>query len=395
MKKPPYLALGLLLSVHTLDSSASVCGGVQDIPSSAEALYWERLDEIRAKQNYPTNATLGTFSRSHKVDGFDKTLHYTVNVPDSYDPQQKMDVHIYLHGGVGISSNRVSNVKIRRLKRLKIDDAISVYPSAWSAAKWWYEPQAKNIVKIINTLKQTYNVNENRVFLHGISDGAAGAYYFASHLPTPFAGFIALVGSPHVLRPKHRVFGTTFPGNFVNKPIFAINTKDDHLFPAKSVEKLFDALNSGGGDISFYAMPGDHFGMSWLSTRKNDYTHFVDTKTRNPYPDTLIWQIDEGGEFKRIHWLVLHGRQGAEADSAVAVQKTGNAVYLSSKNVSAVTLLISSEHFDLSKNIQVWSNRELVFDQKVSPDIRVLDKWFELDQDRSMLFASEVCLDAL
>ena len=67
---------------------------------------------------------------------------------------------------------------------------------------------------------------------------------------------------------------------------------------------------------------------------------------------------------------------------------------LSSKNVTAVTLLISSDHFDLSRNIQVWSNGNIVFDEKVNPDIRVLDKWYEADQDRTMLFASEIHLDA-
>ena len=54
-----------------------------------------------------------------------------------------------------------------------------------------------------------------------------------------------------------------------------------------------------------------------------------------------------------------------------------------------------SDHFDLSQNIQVWSNEKLVFDQKVIPDVRVLDKWFETDQDRSMLYAYEICLDSL
>ncbi|MEO1081218.1 MAG: hypothetical protein AAFY29_16785 [Pseudomonadota bacterium] len=366
-----------------------------DLAKDPEQLYWRRLDEIRSLQSFPSDAARGRVKKSHKIEGFDPTFHYTIVVPETYDPTQKTDLHIYLHGGVGISSNRISNRKINRLKRLRVEDSISVYPSAWSAAKWWYESQTKNIVRIINAVKDDYNVDENRVFLHGLSDGAGGVYYFASHLPTPFAGFVALVGSPHVLRPKHNVFGTTFAGNLVNKPIFAINTEDDHLFPAKSVEKLFEAVNSSGGDITFYAMPGDHFGMPWLSKRKNEYESFVADNSRNPYPDTLFWQIDEQSEFHRIHWLVVHDSQGGDTESAVVAEKNGNAVYLSSKNVAAVTLLISPDHFDLDENIQVWSNRELVFDARVMPDVRVLEKWFELDRDKSMLFASEILVETL
>jgi hypothetical protein len=60
-----------------------------------------------------------------------------------------------------------------------------------------------------------------------------------------------------------------------------------------------------------------------------------------------------------------------------------------------VTLLISPDHFDLSENIQVWSNRELIFDKKLDPDVHVLNKWYDVDQDTSMLFANEIYLDKL
>ncbi|MEM9314582.1 MAG: hypothetical protein AAGA95_08140, partial [Pseudomonadota bacterium] len=148
-------------------------------------------------------------------------------------------------------------------------------------------------------------------------------------------------------------------------------------------------------NITFYAMPGDHFGMPWLSKRKNEYGRFIAENTRDPYPDTLFWQVDEQSEFHRIHWLVVHEARGGDTESAVVAEKNGNAVYLSSKNVSAVTLLISSDHFDLDENIQVWSNRKLVFDAQVVPDVRVLEKWFAHDRDRSMLFASEIRLETL
>ena len=278
---------------------------------------------------------------------------------------------------------------------MRIEGAISVYPSAWTSAKWWYESQSKNVAEIIKIIKDSYNVNDNRVFLHGLSDGGGGVYYFASHLPTPFAGFIALIGSPHVLRPKHNVYGTTFPGNFINKPIFAVNAVDDEFFPAASVERLFESLNSNGGDITFHVVDGNHFGMPWLIKEKRDYERFVNKYTRNPYPDNLYWQIDEGGEFPRIHWLILNGTGGGDTQSAVVASKVGNAVHLNSTNISAVKLLISSDHFDLSQNIQVWSNDKLVFDKAVTPDVRVLEKWYERDGDRSMLFAYEICLDAL
>lgn len=395
MTKIKYSILALLIASYSAHPIAEACKDTADGHAASQELFWKRLEEIRSGRKYPDDVPRGTFEQHHKMEGYDTTFNYLVDVPVEYDPEKKMDLHVYLHGGVNYSTVRLYPKQIRRLKRLTIEDAISIYPSAWTSAKWWYESQSKNIVEIIKIIKKRYNVDDNRVFLHGLSDGAGGVYYFASHRPTPFAGFIALIGSPQVLRPKHNVFGKTFPGNFINKPIFAVNAEDDEFFPAKSVERLFATLNDNGADITFHTVTGNHFGMPWLVKEKQAYEGFVARHTRNPYPDSLYWQIDEGGEFGRIHWLILNGTKGAVTESAVVATKTGNAVHLSSKNVASATLLISSDHFDLSQNIRVWSNEKLVFDQRITPDVRVLDKWFEADGDRSMLFAYELCLDAL
>lgn len=378
-----------------MDLSAEACKETSGDPGTSDEAYWQRLEEIRSERTYSVDVTKGSFKASHRMEGYDTAFHFVVDVPEEYDPEKAIDLHVYLHGGVKYAGTRINNTKLRRLKKQRIEGAISVYPSAWTSAKWWYESQSKNIVEIIKIVKESYNVNDNRVFLHGLSDGGGGVYYFASHRPTPFAGFIALIGSPHVLRPKHNVYGKTFPGNFINKPIFAVNAQEDEFFPSETVERLFEALNDSGGDITFHEVGGNHFGTPWLVKKKMEYEKFVAKYTRNPYPDSLYWQIDEGGEFKRFHWLILNGTKGAETESAAVVDKEGNAIHLSSKNVSSATLLISSDHFDLSRKVQVWSNEQLVFDELITPDVRVLDKWFDMDRDRAMLFAHEICLDGL
>ncbi|MFT7561137.1 MAG: hypothetical protein ACI93R_003062 [Flavobacteriales bacterium] len=303
-----------------------------------------------------------------------------------------MPIHIYLHGGVRFSSKKVSSGTIKRLKKLRIDDTISVYPSAWGSSKWWYESQAKNITKIIETLKEDYNIDENKIFIHGVSDGASGAYYFASHMPTPFAGFVALIGSPGQLSGK-KTFGTTFVANFTNTPILSVNTRKDPIFSASSVTSFFKQVNSIGGDITFHLMAGKH-DMNWFGKKQKEIRDFATLKVRNPYPDLLRWQVDSGGEFPRVHWLVVNNPLDIKQPSITEVKKQNNVVRLSSLNVSSVTLLISPDHFNLEENIQVWANQSIIFDQKVVPDINVLNKWFNSDKDRSMLFAAEITLNA-
>ena len=49
----------------------------------------------------------------------------------------------------------------------------------WADAPWWSDAQLENLRSILDHLKRTYNVDENRVVVSGVSDGGTGAYYFA------------------------------------------------------------------------------------------------------------------------------------------------------------------------------------------------------------------------
>ena len=53
-------------------------------------------------------------------------------------------------------------------------EQIYVMPASWKDAPWWNTSQVENMRAIVDTVKRTYNVDENRVVLAGVSDGATG-----------------------------------------------------------------------------------------------------------------------------------------------------------------------------------------------------------------------------
>jgi predicted peptidase len=109
----------------------------------------------------------------------DKVEHYyAVTVPQSYDPSRRYQVRFQLHGGVmGRSTNQPRNSG--DIGALAGAEQFYVIPYGWTDAPWWSEDQVLNINAIVDTLKQTYNIDENRVVVSGVSDGATGAYYLA------------------------------------------------------------------------------------------------------------------------------------------------------------------------------------------------------------------------
>src|SRR4029078_1849707 len=139
-----------------------------------------------------------------------------------------------LHGGV---MRPDASLRGDGTVRLPGDEQIYISPSGWSDAPWWSEAQVENVRLIVDAVKRTYNVDENRVVLSGVSDGGTGAYFIAMRDTTPFSSFLPLNGFVMVLRNEMAERGgDCFPNNPLNKPFFIVNGGRDPLYPASVVE---------------------------------------------------------------------------------------------------------------------------------------------------------------
>jgi hypothetical protein len=74
----------------------------------------------------------------------------------------------------------------------------------------------------------------------------------------------------------------------------------------------------------------------------------------------------------------------------VDLVRTGNTVEVSTRNVTAFTLLLSPDRFDFNKPVKVIANGRKVFNGRVERDVKTLLKWAARDNDRTMLYAAEV-----
>jgi hypothetical protein len=74
----------------------------------------------------------------------------------------------------------------------------------------------------------------------------------------------------------------------------------------------------------------------------------------------------------------------------VDLVRSGNTVQATTKGVTAFTLLLSPDKFDLNQPVIVTANGREVFRTRVQPSIETLLKWAARDNDRTMLFAAEI-----
>jgi cephalosporin-C deacetylase-like acetyl esterase len=78
----------------------------------------------------------------------------------------------------------------------------------------WRRPGSEPGPRSPIAIKRTYNVDENRVVVAGVSDGGTGAYYVAMRDTTPYASFPSYERVHHGDRQRqHRMTVRSFPNN--------------------------------------------------------------------------------------------------------------------------------------------------------------------------------------
>lgn len=226
-------------------------------------------------------------------------------IPPGYDASRRYPVRVYLHGGVS-RPRRDEAAWWRNQERHARDDAIVLFPESWRETMWWQASQVENLAGVVNDLKRTYNVDENRVHLLGVSDGATGAFYHAFKAPTPWAGFLSFNGHPAVLAsPSTAADGQMYVPNLRNRPFFVVNGGQDRLYPVASVVPFLQLFVDAGVVVDFRPRPEAGHDMQWWDEESPRIDAFITARTRRPLPDRLVWETESAERFNRAHWLEI------------------------------------------------------------------------------------------
>jgi hypothetical protein len=324
-------------------------------------------------------------------------------------------VRFQLHGGVGRDLQGEFGTAGDAVTRIPGSfPQIYVLPNAWDRSMWWEQSQGKNIPAILDRVKRMYNVDENRVYMTGISDGATGSYFFAFREPTPFSSFLPLNGQMLVLsNPEVRPDGDMFANNAANKPFFAVSGGKDPLYPAASVRPFVEHLRELGAEVEYHVQEEAGHNTQWWPEEKDAYDAFVRAHPRNPLPDHLSWETERTDRYNRIDWLVIdelghvsgepsfteanvvafRGRDfeifpHAPLTGRVDLIRKVNTVDAMTHGVRRFTLLISPDVFDFAQPIVVKVNGKVVFQDRLTPSLKTMLEWAARDNDRTALYGA-------
>jgi predicted esterase len=230
---------------------------------------------------------------------------WVIFVPPQYDPTRSTPLMIVLHGGVSrteIIEDPEEYARDHFLTPLaEMEGWLLVFPFGQEKATWWDEVGMTNIRTILRTAKREFNVDDDRVWMGGFSDGASAAFLHAMLDPCDYAAFIALNG--------HMGVGSldgdlpTYAPNMSNTPVYAVTTDMDELYPTRAMRGTLDMAVDAGGDVFYRIHRGTHE-FSYGEDELPLIGRFLKRHPRDPFPVRIIWETADR-RFGTCRWLSL------------------------------------------------------------------------------------------
>lgn len=344
---------------------------------------------------------------------------FLVYVPKSYNPVRMHKLFVFLHGAVSqrpafYSAPMSSDDDHRKVLRKPITDgAIIIYPLAKKGFNWLYNIGAfEAILKEISLVKSLYNIDDNKVFLGGHSDGGVGTFWMATHKSYPFSAFLGLNYNPR------SYFDNTNLINLKNvTPFYGISTTDDGTFNIASVTNIKNYGLSIGDNWHGFTLSGQH-GLPFDKPKAISFAFdSLFNHIRNPFPKHIEWETDKvkaGRAYwieisqldtiqEKADWQKVYNPPPIEINSkevkynlyphksgAIKADWSENSITVQQSRVKAFTIYVSPEMIDLNKPLTITVNGHKVWTGMVAADKETIIDEFIRTKDRKLMVIKKI-----
>lgn len=373
------------------------------------------------------------YSVSFKIND-SATTSYLVHLPKDYNPKKKYPLLFFLHGAVRFSTLADFQIPQQNLgswnryytKYADLNDVILVFPQASKAYNWMTSDDGFFMVpEILKQIKRTINVDDNKVFISGHSNGATGSFSYLMKQPSPFTGFYGLNTYPKVFT------GGTFIENIKNRSFINFSTDQDYYYPTNANDDLTKMMNGIKADYKEYRYNGFPHSFPMYNASEPAYQIiFNDMKNRerNPFPKEISWESDDE-RYGTIDWLsdikrdtlrsaaVWHKKLNFkitkwlkyDKNDSLVVENTDknafdfprksgkikaeyaqNVFRIETSRIGSFSINISPEMIDVDKKVKVFINEKLYFNEKVKYDREFMLKNFERNRDREQIWINYI-----
>ena len=395
--------------------------GIAENPALKKIEIWEKDSTVSSEDFFRRITEFNEFSQPEKTGVFIKftnqfsekiTAPFYVYIPPKYDAAKPHSLLVYSPGGwyqrKEFNPDEAKDFIFENpvLPLVEKENFIEIFPAGKNTVGTFQFEGIENIRQIIAKVKQIFNVDDNRVYLMGFSDGGTGAYRTSVFMPTNFASFYAINGRPF---PSNRFV------NMSNRPFYSLSSTKDGVVEIDLMRSIFDFAKTVDADWTYREIADqNHYYLPFLDEYLPAIFSHIKSISRNPFRNELNWEtswepigkidwlevseIDKKrprANWHKIHVWTKRSSEGEEkivsGDESAAVQAKyyNNTFKIKTSCVAKFTLNLHPTMIDFDQPVKVIVNDKEAFNQKVSLDKNFMAKTFKENSDRSLVWGNK------
>jgi phospholipase/carboxylesterase len=199
-------------------------------------------DALKARLAAPRSESSGII---HAYDGAGNRGGFSLYVPEYYTPDRAWPLVMALHGGSGNGRNFLWSW----LRDARSFGAILVAPTA-TGPTWALmgdDADTPNMLRILDQVRDRWNIDARRLLLTGMSDGGTFCYVTGLDAASPFTHLAPVSATFHPLMAEmadaERLRGL---------PIFLVHGRLDWMFPVQVARHTREALSAAGANVTYH-----------------------------------------------------------------------------------------------------------------------------------------------
>jgi pimeloyl-ACP methyl ester carboxylesterase len=399
--------------------------GINDNPALRKIEAWSNDRSVSAEDFFRLATNFNEFPQPKKTGVFVKFINrfsekinapFYVYIPPGYDAAKPHPVLIYSAGG-WFARNEFASDEAQEfifenpvLPFVEKENLIEIFPSGANSVGTYQYEGIENIRQILAKTKRAFNVDDNRVYLMGFSDGGVGAFRTAVFMPTDFAAFYAVNGRP---------FAGNWFANMSNRPFYSLSATGDPVFEIETTRSYFDFARAVGADWTYREIAGaDHYYLPFLEDYLPAIFSHLKSTSRRAFRPQLNWET-AWSPIGKIDWLEISEIDTKRARAAwhkiyeyqkksstgIETVKTGdgtaaararyhnNVFEIETSCVAKLTVNLHPTMIDFAQPVKIIVNGKEAFKQKVSFDKEFMAKVFAASADRTLVWANKILLE--
>jgi poly(3-hydroxybutyrate) depolymerase len=297
-------------------------------------------------------------------------------------PDDGRSLYISMHGG-GNTPAEVNNRQWENQIRLYTPKE-GVYLAPRSAVnEWnmWFLPHVDSLFdKIIQTAVVELNVNPNKVYLMGYSAGGDGAYRLAPRMADRWAAASMMAGHS----------GGVSPVNVRNTPYMLWMGANDAAYDrnkgAAEYGQWLDSLQKDDQQGYIHETHIVEGKGHWMDRADTLAVTWMAQYTRNPYPLKVVWRQDDTPH-DSFYWLSVPIDEAQNGKTAI-VERSGNQFIVVRNDFQTLTLGLNDDMIDFSRPVKIIADGKVIFNKKISRNIRSIYRSLEKRKDPTMIFSA-------